>query len=245
MIRAIVIDDETLARKLLIEYIRKSKHQFEILAEANDGFDGIKKIQDLNPDLIFLDVQMPKINGFEMLEVLDDDKKPGVIFTTAFDEYALQAFDAAAVDYLLKPFSFERFEEAIDKWVKYYEREEDATKESIANINPDEQNRIVVKEGGIIKVLSLDDIVHIEAYDDYVQIHTEGNTFLKKKTLTHYEKIFEVRGFVRVHRSHLIPIAQVNKIEKGEKDSYICILRNGSRVPVSRNGYVKLKNTLR
>ena len=171
MNKVIIIDDEPLARSLVVEYLQQNS-SIEIVAECNDGFQGVKAILQHKPDLIFLDIQMPKINGFEMLELLD--VTPSVIFTTAFDEYAIKAFEANAVDYLLKPFSKERFDLAIQKWIEkkttanpvkgIQELLENTTKQ------PDEKNRIVVKNGTDIRIVAVADVMYIEAYDDYVKI---------------------------------------------------------------------------
>lgn len=241
MINVILIDDEPLARALVKEYLNNHK-EFSIIQECNDGFEGVKAIMQHQPQLIFLDVQMPKITGFEMLELLDP--APSVIFTTAFDEYAIKAFEARAIDYLLKPFSKERFDKAIAKW-KQQNNSGSITQAvtEIVSMQPEEQNRIVIKNGSNIKIIPVKDVIYIEAYDDYVKIYTAEGMFLKKKTLSHYEQIFADK-FIRIHRSYLVQLSQITRIEPMEKDNHVVILKNGMRVPASRAGYTKLKEVL-
>ena len=256
-ITAIIIDDEPLARMIVREYLA-SYTDIKVLQECNDGFEGIKSIQQHHPDLIFLDIQMPKINGFEMLELVEEP--PAVIFTTAFDEYAIKAFESHAVDYLLKPFNKERFDKAVYKWLEHR-----ATTSSSANASPGapaavdnstealletaaqspvQQQRIVVKTGGKIKIIPLEDIHFLEAADDYVKIHTHHGAFLKNRTMSYFEKVLDPSQFVRTHRSYILNVQQVTRIDPYEKDSHLCILQSGAQVPVSKAGYVKLKQVL-
>ena len=251
-VKAIIIDDEPLARMIVKEYLQ-SYTDIAVLQECSDGFEGIKAIQQHRPDLIFLDVQMPKINGFEMLELVEDP--PAVIFTTAFDEYAIKAFENHAVDYLLKPFNKERFDKAVRKWL-----DTRATRSSdqithgagadteqlleTAAQSPTQQQRIVVKTGGKIKIIPLEDIHFLEAADDYVKIHTHNGAFLKNRTMGYFEKTLDGTQFVRTHRSYILNVQQVTRIDPYEKDSHLCILQSGAQVPVSKAGYVKLKAVL-
>lgn len=245
MIKAILIDDEPLARSIVKEYLQ-GHAEITVLQECNDGFEGIKAITQHKPDLIFLDIQMPKINGFEMLELIE--QPPAVIFTTAFDEYAMKAFEAHAVDYLLKPFSKERFDKAVQKW--FQQRQEPAGKNSQATLlqeeirQPEERNRVVVREGGNIRIIPVHDILYLEAYDDYVKIYTQKEMFLKKKTMSFYEQSLNADQFVRVHRSYMIQLNQLTRIEPMEKDSHIALLKNGARIPLSKSGYAKLRTVL-
>lgn len=242
MIKVIVIDDEPLARSMVKEYI--SAHtDLEVVQECGDGFEGVKAIAALKPDLIFLDIQMPKINGFEMLELVDDP--PDVIFTTAFDEYAMQAFETNAIDYLLKPFDQDRFDKAIQKW-KIRSDKADPIKPDLEESikQPEEGNRVVVKVGNAIKILPVQEINYIEAYDDYVKIHTKDGYHLKKKTMNYFERAFNPNHFVRVHRSYIISLQQLTKIEIKEKDSHVAKMKNGAVVPLSKTGYSKLKEVL-
>jgi two-component system LytT family response regulator len=229
---------------LVVEYLQQHP-SIEIAAECNDGFQGVKAIMQHKPDLIFLDIQMPKINGFEMLELLDST--PSVIFTTAFDEYAIKAFEANAIDYLLKPFSKERFDLAIQKW---NEKKHTSSEKNIQSLlenttkQPDEKNRIVVKNGSDIRIVPMADVMYIEAYDDYVKIFTKDTYYLKKKTMNYYEQVLDSSQFFRTHRSFIINLQELTKIEPLEKNTYVVLLKNGKRIPLSRTGYSKLKETL-
>ncbi|MCC7402585.1 MAG: LytTR family transcriptional regulator DNA-binding domain-containing protein [Chitinophagaceae bacterium] len=242
--KVIIIDDEPLARSIVKEYLQKHP-ELELVQECNDGLEGLKAIQQQQPDLIFLDIQMPKINGFEMLELLDHP--PAVIFTTAFDEYAIKAFDTHAIDYLLKPFSQERFDKAVEKLlVQKNIPAEKSTQELLetASHSPAQSQRIVVKNGSKIKIIPVQEIFYLEAADDYVKIHTKEGYFLKNKTMNHFEQILDMQHFVRSHRSYMINIQQVTRIDPYEKDNHIAILRSGAKVPVSRNGYIRLRQVL-
>lgn len=242
--KVIIIDDEPLARSIVKEYLQQHP-ELELVQECNDGLEGLKAIQQQQPDLIFLDIQMPKINGFEMLELLDHP--PAVIFTTAFDEYAIKAFDTHAIDYLLKPFSQERFDKAVEKLlVQKNIPAEKSTQELLetASHSPAQSQRIVVKNGSKIKIIPVQEIFYLEAADDYVKIHTKEGYFLKNKTMNHFEQILNMQHFVRSHRSYMINIQQVTRIDPYEKDNHIAILRSGAKVPVSRNGYIRLRQVL-
>ncbi|HOY97698.1 MAG TPA: response regulator [Catalimonadaceae bacterium] len=245
MKKLILIDDEPLARGLLAEYL--SAHpDLEIVAECENGFEGVKAIAQHRPDLIFLDIQMPKINGFEMLELLTEC--PCVIFTTAFDEYALKAFEANAIDYLLKPFSQDRLNAAIAKW--RLQAGKDSVKQELDTFlqtsarSPEEYKRIVVKQGNDIRILPVSEVLYLEAYDDYVKVYTRDQYFLKKKTMNYYEEVLDPSLFFRSHRSFILNIQHLTRIETLEKNSYIGILRNGFQVPISRSHYAQLKERL-
>lgn len=243
MHKVLIIDDEALARQL-IRSLLAPHSDYEVLAECGDGFEGFKAIQEHAPDLIFLDVQMPRISGFEMLELLD--KPPAVIFTTAFDEYAMKAFDAAAVDYLLKPITRERFETALRKWQQQAVKPEPEALADLSAAAAGEgyQHRIVVKDNGIIRIIPAADIHYIEAADDYIKIFTPAGYFLKKATLGHLAQSLDPAQFVRVHRSYLIPVAQLQRIDPYEKDSHLARLHCGAQVAVSKSGMAKLKEVL-
>jgi two-component system LytT family response regulator len=242
MIKTILIDDEPLARTILKEYL-KAYPDIHLVQECNDGFEGVKAIAQHQPDLIFLDIQMPKINGFEMLELIDNP--PAVIFTTAFDDYAIKAFEAHAVDYLLKPFSKDRFDKAVQKWLaqKSSSKNMQALLETTAQ-RPEEQHRIVVKKGANIVIIPVHKVHYLEAYDDYVKIHTAEGFYLKKKTMSHFEQSLNPLQFVRVHRSYLIHLQELTRIEPLEKDSHVALLKSGTRIPLSQSGYGKLKEML-
>jgi two-component system LytT family response regulator len=243
MIKIILIDDEPLARVLLHEYL-EAFPDLEVVAECGDGFEGLKAITLHQPDLIFLDIQMPKINGFEMLELVNDP--PAVIFTTAYDEYALKAFETNALDYLLKPFSHERFKQAINKWLQNPVNSS-ASKVSLTEIphkQPEEQNRIVIKDGSEISIIPTSELEYLEAYYDYVKIHHKCKVHLKKKTMNYFEQLLNPAIFIRIHRSYILNINELAKIESFEKNSYLAILRSGKRIPISRTAYAPLKEIL-
>lgn len=242
MRKVIIIDDEPLARSIVKSFLEKHI-DIEIVAECNNGFEGVKAIETYSPDLIFLDIQMPKINGFEMLELIDSN--PSVIFTTAFDEYALKAFEASAIDYLLKPFTQERFEQAFEKW-KISNEVHSKTKaiNEVPHKQPDENLRVVVKDGATIQIIPTSEILYIEAYDDYVKIHTKDKYHLKKKTLNYYEQTLNPKDFLRIHRSFIINVNYLTKIDSFEKNSYRATLTNLAQVPISRNSYGNLKKML-
>lgn len=242
MIKAVLIDDEPLSREIIKSYL-KGYEQVNVVDECNDGFEGVKAIQQHKPDLIFLDIQMPKINGFEMLELID--RPPAVIFTTAFDEYAIRAFESNAVDYLLKPFSEERFKKAMNKWLEKATSTETTQKvlESIAPM-PAQQNRVVVKTGTKVKIIPLHEVHYFEADDDYVKVVTGDGNYLKNKTMQYYEQSLDPQQFVRVHRSYIVHINQITRIDPYQKENHLAILRNGKQIPVSKTGYVKLKEIL-
>ncbi|HEY3429452.1 MAG TPA: LytTR family transcriptional regulator DNA-binding domain-containing protein [Cyclobacteriaceae bacterium] len=242
MMKAILIDDEPLSREIIKSYLKKYE-QVEIAEECNDGFEGLKAIQQHKPDLIFLDIQMPKINGFEMLELIESP--PAVIFITAFDEYAIRAFESNAVDYLLKPFSEERFKKAMDKWQGKANATESTQKvlETMAQ-NPSQQNRVVVKTGTKVKIIPLHEIHYFEADDDYVRVVTQDGQYLKNKTMQFYEQSLDPQQFVRVHRSYIVHINQITRIDPYQKENHLALLRSGKQIPVSKTGYAKLKEIL-
>lgn len=243
MYKVILIDDEPLARQL-VRALLKPYNETEIVAECGDGFEGFKAIQQYEPDLIFLDVQMPRVNGFEMLELLDNP--PSVIFTTAFDEYALKAFEAHAIDYLLKPVTKERFEKAMQKWLQQAVLKKQPQVQNLLQekIYDGYQHRIVVKDNGMIRIIPSQDIFYVEANDDYVKIFTKNGNFLKKSTLSHIEQNLDPKQFIRVHRSYLIPVSQLQRIKPYEKESHIALLHCGAKVTVSKSGMSRLKELL-
>lgn len=244
MIKTVLIDDEPLARSIVAEYLAEHP-DFSIVAECNDGFEGVKAIHQHKPDLVFLDIQMPKLTGFEMLELLEE--QPHIIFTTAFDEYAIKAFEKNAIDYLLKPISPDRFGKAIEKFRNNFSQNKPSTQtpNDLQNIGAEETlERIVVKKGSQIKIVPVHQIDYLEAYDDYVKIHTQEGMYLKNKTMGSFEKQLDPKQFVRVHRSFIVKIDQINKIEPLEKDSYIAVLHSGEKVNISKSGYARLKQVI-
>lgn len=243
MIKAVIIDDEPLAREVVKEYLL-SFPQITIMQECNDGFEGLKAIQQHQPDIIFLDIQMPKITGFEMLELVEN--MPAVIFTTAFEEHAIKAFEVHAVDYLLKPFSNERFDKAVQKWLDQLQAPVANTVALLetAAATPVQSNRVVIKLNGKIKIIPVEDIHYLEAADDYVKIVTPEGSFLKNKTMSFFEKMLDPQQFTRVHRSYILNVNQVTRIDPYEKENHLAILRSGARVLVSKTGYPRLKAAL-
>ncbi len=241
--KAIIIDDESLARSIVSEYLG-SYPGITVVEECKDGFEGVKAIQQHQPDLVFLDIQMPKINGFEMLELVE--QIPPVIFTTAFDEYAMKAFEAHAVDYLLKPFSKERFDKAMQKWISIGRHAAAENTQKLVTSIPalTHANRIVVKDNNKIKIIPVQTIQYLESADDYVKIHTAEGVFLKNKTMGYFEETLEPQNFIRIHRSCLVNVQLIIRIDPYEKDSHLAILNTGAKLPVSKSGYVKLKKVL-
>ena len=245
-IRAIIIEDETPDRVLLKHYL-KDNSALEIIAECKDGFSGLKTISEMKPDLIFLDIQMPKLTGFEMLEVLEE--KPEIIFTTAYDQFAIKAFELNAVDYLLKPFDKERLFEAVNKAIEKIDLEI-KTEKPFNQLFPKKPkllsplSRIVVRKANSINIIPIDQIRYIEAQDDYVMIyHTTGKA-LKQQTMKFYEENLPKSDFIRIHRSYIVKIEEIKKIEPYGKDNHLAILLSGDKLPVSRSGYKHLKEEL-
>jgi two-component system, LytTR family, response regulator len=228
--RAILVDDEELARGYLRELLAPHS-EIEISAECRNGFEAVKAINELAPDLVFLDVQMPKLDGFEVLELID--AKPAIIFVTAYDQYAMRAFDAQAADYLLKPFSAERFERALD-------RAKSGGGARPVQSPPRELTRIVVRDGAKVHVIPIERLDYAEAQDDYVALHSEGKSYLKQQPIGALEAMLDRNHFVRIHRSSIVNIERIARIEPFGKESRVAILTDGARLPVSRTGYARL-----
>ncbi|MDX9854243.1 MAG: LytTR family transcriptional regulator DNA-binding domain-containing protein [Tenuifilaceae bacterium] len=241
--RVIIVEDEEPARDLLKRYLSASTN-IEIIGEFADGFEAAKAINSLKPDLVLLDIQLPRLTGFEILEIIEHPAS--IIFTTAYDEYALKAFERNAVDYLLKPFSRDRFLQALERAKERMAAKSAPNLETLAeNLTPNEPlNRIVVKTGKAIQVVPIDQIEMIEASDDYVSIYTNQERFVKKQTMKYFEERLNPHTFIRTHRSYIVNITQIASIELYEKDSYIGILRNGNKVKISASGYKELKEKL-
>lgn len=247
-LRAVIIEDEELGRELVKNYV-KELDTVEILKECENGFEGAKAINELQPDLIFLDIQMPKLNGFEMLEIIEDTQRPEIIFTTAYNQYAIQAFEANAIDYLLKPFSKERFFEAVNKALERYRNKvKKPTENKVAQLvqQPitDTLERVVVKSNSKITVVPVTKIKYIEAQDDYVMIYSQEGKHLKQGTMKYFENNLDKDEFLRVHRSYIIRIDQVNQLEPYGKDSYVAKLKDGAVIKISKSGLKALKEKL-
>lgn len=244
-IRALIVDDEDLAREILREYLR-GEDDIEVIGECANGFDAVKLIADQKPDLLFLDVQMPKLDGFEVLELIANDV--AVVFVTAYDQYAMKAFDAAAVDYLLKPFDLERFRTALERVRRRLgERPTRSPAELKAAALPPGQHaqRIVVKDGTRVHVIPVAQLDYAEAQDDYVALHSGGKVYLKQQTISSLESSLDLTRFIRVHRSFLVNLERVAKIEPYTKDTRLAVLADGSQIPVSRAGYIRLKELMK
>jgi two-component system LytT family response regulator len=244
--RIVIVDDEPLARSVVREFL-KAHPGVEVVAECANGFDAVKAVTELSPDLIFLDVQMPKLNGFEVLELLG--RSVPVIFTTAYDRYAVNAFEVHAVDYLLKPFSEQRFSEALSRArarvQQRPEREPDIpalVAEGQGRTTPVE--RVLIRDGSQVHVLPVDKIDYVEAQDDYVCFKAEAKQYLKDQTMGALEATLDPSRFVRIHRSYLLNIERIARVELYAKDSRVAILRDGTRLPVSRAGYARLAKLL-
>jgi two-component system LytT family response regulator len=245
ILRAVIVDDEELARGFLRELLQ-AHPEIEVAAECANGFEAVKSIAETTPDLLFLDVQMPKLDGFEVLELIAQTvaTPPVVIFVTAYDQYAMRAFDAHAVDYLLKPFSAERFAKALDR-AKSRLGERRLPLEVATERPPAERpQRIVVKDGTRVHVIPLDKLDYVEAQDDYVALHSGGRSHLKQQSITSLEALLDPARFVRIHRSAIVNLECVVRIEPYGKESRIAILRDGTRLPVSRAGYARLLDAM-
>ncbi|MDN5203062.1 LytTR family transcriptional regulator DNA-binding domain-containing protein [Fulvivirgaceae bacterium BMA10] len=245
-INTIIIDDESLARDLIKSFLQKHD-EITLLGEYSNGFEGLKAINETKPDLVILDVQMPKITGFEMLELLDHH--PIIIFSTAYNQFAIKAFELNAVDYLLKPYSAERFGEAISKAVERFkakEQSEDTINNLIEHVDEQEEQleRVVVKIRSKIHVISVDNLNYLESQDDYVMLYTDDGKYLKQKTMRYFENHLDPKQFVRIHRSYIVKVSEISRLELFEKESYIVILHDGTKLKVSRTGYPKLKKVL-
>jgi two-component system LytT family response regulator len=245
-LRVIIVDDEPLARGVVREYLA-GQPGVEIVAECGNGFDAVKAVSELTPDLMFLDVQMPKLDGFEVLELVG--RSVPVIFTTAYDQYALRAFEVHAVDYLLKPFSEERFAEALSRarvrLAGGEPRETDV--DALLNDARPRQGpleRVLIRDGAQVHVLPVDRLDYVEAQDDYVCFVAEGRSYLKDQTMTTVEGQLDPMRFVRVHRSYLLNIERIARVELYAKDSRVAILHDGRKLPVSRAGYARLSKLL-
>ncbi|MGQ7868254.1 LytR/AlgR family response regulator transcription factor [Sunxiuqinia sp. sy24] len=243
-LKALIIEDEELARNLLKSYL-KDHPTLQLVGECENGFEGVQKINELKPDVVFLDIQMPKITGFEMLELLDH--KPEIIFTTAYDQYALKAFDYNAVDYLLKPFSKERMLRAIDKVVDRIGKEENTADklEQLSTYAVQEYlDRIVVKDRHKINIIPVGQVRYIESLDDYVLIYTRDGRHMKQKTMKYFESHLNPKDFIRIHRSYIVHVDDIAEIQQYEKESYVVILKDKTKLKVSKTGYKKIKDSL-
>ncbi|RPI25594.1 MAG: response regulator [Acidobacteria bacterium] len=239
--KAVIVDDEEPARLLLREYLT-AHPDVEIVAECANGFEAVKAVGEMKPDLMFLDIQMPKLNGFEVLELLDP--APFVVFVTAYDEYALRAFEVHALDYLLKPFGQDRFDEAL---TRVRERLEKGSVPSFAPLLKDAAaqrkwlDRVLIKDGSKVHVIPVDKIDYVEAQDDYVCFRSAGKEYLKAQSMNDLESLLDPARFIRIHRGYILNVERMARIELYAKDSRVVILQDGKQLPVSRTGYQRLR----
>jgi two-component system, LytTR family, response regulator len=246
-IRTVIIDDETPARELVKHYLLDIE-SIEVIAECSDGFSGLKTISSLKPDLVFLDIQMPRLTGIELVEVLTE--KPEIIFTTAYDQFALKAFELNAVDYLMKPFPKRRFLDAVAKAVEKI-RSGAGNKEPASKLlaeRPEASapvSRVVVRKGNAINLIPVEQIRYVEAQDDYVMIFHSTGKALKQQTMKFYEDNLPKTDFVRIHRSYIVKVEEIKSIEPYGKDNHVAVLHAGDKLPVSRAGYKHLKEELK
>jgi two-component system LytT family response regulator len=245
-IRIAIIDDEAPAREIIKHYL-KEVDSIEVIAECADGFSGLKTISIMKPDLVFLDIQMPRLTGIELIEVLTE--KPEIIFTTAYDQFALRAFELNAVDYLMKPFPKRRFLDAVKKAIDKI-RSGKGNKEPASQLltkKPETSspvNRVVVRKGNSINIIPVEQIKYVEAQDDYVMLYHSSGKALKQQTMKFYEENLPKADFVRIHRSYIVKIEEINRIEPYTKDNHVAVLHSGDKLPVSRAGYKHLKEEL-
>jgi two-component system LytT family response regulator len=240
---AVIVDDEELARQILREFLGGIP-EVELIAECANGFEAVKIITERRPDLVFLDVQMPKLDGFEVLELLGD--QVAVVFTTAYDEYAMRAFDAHAVDYLLKPFRPERLRTAVERARQRIGESHPPVRELAALARGPGQSlsRLAVKDGTKVHVIPIARLDYAEAQDDYVSLRSQGKQYLKQQTISSLEAALDPKIFVRIHRSFLVNVERVARIEPYAKDSKVAVLTDGTKLPVSRAGYERLQAVL-
>jgi two-component system LytT family response regulator len=242
----VIVDDEAPARALIREYLQEHA-DMEVVAECANGLEAVKAVNELRPDLLFLDIQMPKLNGFEVLDLIGRDAA-GVVFTTAYDEYALRAFNVHAVDYLLKPFGPERFAEALalarSRLGAATSRPLPARALLDAHREGAVPDRLLIRDRSHVHVIPLGQIDYIEAQDDYVSVRAGGRSYLKEQTLGELEAQLASKGFLRIHRRYLLNVSRLARIELAEKDTRVAILNDKTELPISRSGYAKLRELL-
>ena len=246
-IKIVIIDDEAPAREIIKHYL-KEVDSIEVIAECSDGFSGLKTVSVMKPDLIFLDIQMPRLTGIEMVEVLTE--KPEIIFTTAYDQYAIRAFELNAVDYLMKPYQKRRFLDAVNKAIEKIRsgKGNKVPANELLVKKPETSspvNRIVVRKGNSLNLIPVEQIRYVEAQDDYVMIYHSTGKALKQQTMKFYEENLPKDDFVRIHRSYIVKVGEIKRIEPYGKDNHIAILHSDDRLPVSRAGYKHLKEELK
>ncbi len=245
-IKTVLIDDEQPARDVVKYYLREFE-EIEVIGEFSDGFSGLKAIQELKPDLVFLDVQMPKLTGLELLDLLD--QPPMIIFSTAYDQYAIKAFEMNAIDYLLKPYSKERFAQALQKAINQIGSSQPTGGQVHKLVKtleeaPEYLQRIAVKSRHKVSVIPIEEIIYLEAEGDYVMLHTKDARHLKEKTMKYFETHLDPELFIRIHRSYIVNVRFIDKIEYYDKENYAVLMKQGARLRASTTGYKILKQAL-
>jgi two-component system LytT family response regulator len=240
----VIVDDEAPARALIREYLEQHS-DVQVVAECSNGLEAVKAANEFRPDLLFLDIQMPKLDGFEVLDLIGRDAA-GVVFTTAYDEYALRAFQVHAVDYLLKPFGPERFAESLQLARLLITRHQQIPARELLETHREGSviDRLLIRDRSHVHVIPIDQIDYIEAQDDYVSIRAAGRSYLKEQTLGELEEQLAAKGFLRIHRRFIVNVSRLAKIELSEKDSRVAILNDKTELPISRSGYSKLRELL-
>jgi two-component system, LytTR family, response regulator len=241
-LRVVIVDDEELARKVVSEYLA-GQPDVTVVAECANGFEAVKAVTENKPDLLLLDVQMPKLNGFEVVELIGRDQP--VIFVTAFDEYALKAFEVHAVDYLLKPFDRDRLMEALGRARERIARRETTPVEGlVGETRPRPAERVLIRDGARVHILPVDGIDYVQAQDDYVSVQSGGRAYLKEQTLSDLEASLDPKRFVRIHRSYLMNVERLARVEQTPRENRVAVLKDGTTLPVSRTGYGKIQQLL-
>lgn len=242
-VRVLVVDDEAPARAILREYLERVPG-VRVVAECANGFEAVKAVTELKPELLFLDIQMPKLDGFEVLELIGTER--AIVFVTAYDEYAIRAFEIHAVDYLLKPFGAERFEAALQRAKQRLGGKLPPPAELSDSARPPEKyhERIVVREGSNVHIIPVAKLDYAEAQDDYLALAAEGKKHLKQQTISGLETVLDPAHFLRIHRSYIVNLERVVKIEPYSRDNHVVVLADGTRLPVSRSGYARLRAVL-
>ena len=241
--RCVIVEDEEPARTLLVRYLSEIP-DIAVVGQFANGFEGLRGIQELQPDILFLDVQLPRLSGFELLELLPDP--PVVVFTTAYDQYAVRAFESSAADYLLKPYSQQRLRQAVDRALARIREPGGPVDSDPASIAPKEiLDRVVVRNGNKIQIIPIGEILYLEAQDDYVMLHLKDERHLKERTMRYFEEHLPPDQFVRTHRSWIVQVGVIDQIELYDRENYILKGRDGRQIPVSRSGYQRLKEVLK
>ena len=241
-LRVVIVDDEELARKVVTEYLA-DQADVAVVAECANGFEAVKAVTDLKPDLVLLDVQMPKLNGFEVVELIGRDQP--VVFVTAFDEYALKAFEVHAVDYLLKPFDRDRLLEALGRARERIARHESTPVAGlVGQTRSQPAERVLIRDGARVHILPVDAIDYVQAQDDYVSVQSDGRAYLKEQTLADLESTLDPKRFIRIHRSYLLNVDRLARVEQTPRETRVAVLKNGTTLPVSRTGYAKIQQLL-